>query len=270
MYIFIKFIYHLPFAGTSTAATLELTLSDGTTTTGAIDVLRLASSTVTTTFAAGCDIFMVFDGTDWKVSAYVDSNTNTIGYQLRTNSTSLPMSSAVYRYRLLFTSADGTKFVPANSSTSTNATASRAVCQDKIDPWGRIVYYGYTTAISAGSRPGAAYMWDQYVVTLGYSFNRTGAALALTSWKPVYVKATPQTDGSAIIDDTTPYVQALPTTADGSIYIFLGIAVSATTVELVQCHPVYIYRNGKIQLYTGMETEIDDIKSRLAALEGAT
>ena len=150
-----------------------------------------------------------------------------------------------------FTSADGTKFVPANTSTSTNATASRLVCQTPINPHGAIAYYGTTAKIDAGAYPSASYLWRQYVITLGYSFNRTGAALTLTSWKPVYIKCAPQNDGSAIIDDTTPYVQALPSTEDGKIYIFLGIAVSATTVEMDVQHPIYQYKSGKLQLWTG-------------------
>lgn len=212
---------------------------------------------ITTTFAANAGYTFVYnsdrdDGNGgWDMYYGYDSNTNTIGYQLRTNSTTLPASDKFYRYRLLFTSADGTHWVPANTSTSTNATASRAVNQTKINPFGRIVYYGTTAAVNAGANPGAAYLWAQYVVTLGYSFNRTGAALALTNPAPVYIKCTPQADGSAIIDDTTPYVQALPSTADGKIYIYLGNAVSATTVEIVPEHPVYQFRNGTVQLWTG-------------------
>jgi len=59
----------------------------------------------------------------------------------------------------------------------------------------------------------------------------------------VYIKCAPQANGSAIIDDEEPYVQELPTTADGKIYIYLGVATSATVVEMTVYHPVY-YHNG--------------------------
>jgi hypothetical protein len=88
-------------------------------------------------------------------------------------------------------------------------------------------------------------------VVLGYSFNNTGAALTLTSWEPVYLKCAPQADGSAIIDATTPYVQSLPSTADGKIYIFLGIAYDATHIELYAWHPVYYYDGNGIKAWTG-------------------
>lgn len=236
---------------------------------GALPVYNnLAASTRDTTiFNKDYTMMFIYEhrvsGGDWLCYRGYDANTNTIGYQLRTNSMSLPMKSITYRYRLLFTSADGAHFVPANNTTSTNATASRAVCQDKIDPFGPIYYYGTTASVAANSRPSATNLWEQYAIALGYSFNRTGAALTLSSWKPVYVKCAPQADGSAIMDATTPYVQDLPTTADGKIYIFLGVAYSATNIELVAHHPVYCYRNGGIQEWTGIQEEIDTINTRI-------
>lgn len=215
-----------------------------------------AATRATTLFNVNYTLLFVYNssrvaGGCWDAYYGYDSNTNTIGYQLRTNSMSLPMSDATVRYRLLFTSADGSKWVPANTSTSTSATAAKTVCQTKINPFGHIVYYGTTAAVAAGSRPSAASLWAQYVVTLGYSFNRSGAALTLTSWAPVYIKCSPQTDGSAIIDATTPYVQALPSGEDGYVYIYLGVAVSATTVELVPEHPVYYRKGGAIRVWDG-------------------
>jgi hypothetical protein len=218
-----------------------------------------AATRSTTIFNINYTMLFVYNssrvtGGCWDVFYGYDSNTNTIGYQLRTNSTTMPMSEITYRYRLLFTSANGTKWVPANTSSSTNATGTRAVNQTKIDPHGKIVYYGTTASVASGSNPSTAYLWTQYIVTLGYSFNRTGAALTLTPNTPVYVKCAPQTDGSAIIDADTPYVQALPAADDGKIYIFLGIATAATTIELVPEHPVYCYRNNGIQRWTGVQS----------------
>ena len=241
--------YKLPFAGTSSAADLELTLADGSTT-GAIPIRRLGGSTVTTTFAVESVILMTYDGSVWMCDAQT-TYSNTIGYQLRTNSSSLPAQAKFYRYRLLFTSADGTKWVPANTSTSTNATAARTVTQEKIDPFGEIVYYGSTTIIEANALVTATVIWQQYALTLGYSFNRTGAALSLTFPAKVYLKAAPQADGSAIIDPDNPYVQALPTTQDHKIYIELGIAYSATQIELKMKHPIYYYDGTGIRLFTG-------------------
>ena len=190
---------------------------------------------------------IVEDG-GWIVYRGYDSNTNTIGYQIRTNSSALPASDKFYRYRLLFTSADGTKYVPANTSTSTNATANRTTNTRPIDPFGEILYYSTTAAVDAGSKPSVTAIWQQYTLTLGYSFNNTGAALTMTADKPVYLRCAPQADGSAVMEYFT---QALPSTADGKIYIYLGIAYSATAIELSLHHPVYYYNNSGIRLWTG-------------------
>ncbi len=190
----------------------------------------------------------IVEGGAWICYRGYDANTNTIGYQLRTNSYSLPASDKFYRYRLLFASADNTKFVPANTSSSTNATSSRTTNTRPINPFGPIEYYGSTTAVDANAKPGVALLWQQYTLSLGYSFNNTGAALVMTTSKPVYLKCTPQADGSAVMDYFT---QALPSTEDGKIYILLGYAYSATNIELIANHPVYYYKNSGIRLWTG-------------------
>ena len=213
-----------------------------------------AASRATTIFNINYTMMFIYnenrvEGGCWDCFYGYDSNTNTIGYQVRTNSQTMPMDSITYRYRLLFSSADNTKFVPANNSTSTNATTSRTVCQTPINPWGPIYYYGTTASVAAGSRPAAANLWQQYVATLGYSFV-PGSAITLTAYEPLYLKCAPQTDGSAIMDSSTPIVQALPTTEDGKIYIFLGVATSDTAFELMLNHPVYYYKNNAIRIWT--------------------
>ena len=217
-----------------------------------------AATAETTIFNVNYTMLFVYDSTRvvgestgaWCCYRGYDSNTNTIGYQLRSNSYTKDMADRTYRYRILFSSADNSKWVPSNTSTSTSATASKTVCQIPINPFGEIVYYGTTASVAAGSRPAAANLWQQYTLALGYSFNNTGAALTLTSWEPVYVKCAPQANGSAIIDSTTPYVQSLPSTDDGKIYIFLGVAYSATNIELLMNHPVFYYKDGAIRLWT--------------------
>lgn len=180
-----------------------------------------------------------------------DANTNTIAYYMRNCTIDLPMSAQMYRYRMVFMSADGTKWVPANTSTSTNATAIRDVIQTPINPFGQIGYYYTTTVVAAGAKPGSGNIWRQYEVTLGYSFNRTGAALVLTFPAPIYLKCAPQSDGSAIIDADTPYVQTLPSSADGKIYIYLGVAYNATQIVLTIDHPIYYHDGTGIRLWTG-------------------
>ena len=210
-----------------------------------------ASTRITTAYNVAYTWLFVYDedrvtGGCWLAYYGYYTSSNTIGYQLRTNSSRLPMKERMYRYRLFFTSADGEGYVPANTSTSTNATSARTPSTEKIDPFGRIAYYGTTAALAAGDMPSATYQWDQYLVTMGYSFT----PITMNNWAPVYLKTTPQTDGSVVIDPTNPYVQALPTTEDGFVYIFLGIAISTTQIELFKDHPVYWYKDGALRQWT--------------------
>ena len=214
-----------------------------------------AATLDTTIFNINYTMLFVYDSTRvtggcWICYRGYDANTNTIGYQLRTNSFTLPASDKFYRYRLLFQSPTRDKFIPANTSTSTNATAARTPTTRPIDPFAPIMYYGSTTTVNAGAAPGATVLWTQYVITLGYSFNWTGAALTLTPSLPVFLKCAPQTDGSAIIDAAAPITQAGPPNADGKIYIYLGVATSATAIELMQDHPVYQYKDGGLRQWT--------------------
>lgn len=212
-----------------------------------------AATAETTVFNINYTMLFIYDSTrvaggGWICYRGYDSNTNTIGYQLRTNGYTLPASDKFYRYRLLFTSADNTKWVPANTSTSTNATASRTTNTRPINPFGPIVYYGSTTVIDANAKPGVTTLWQQYTFSLGYSFNNTGAALTMTLSLPVFLRCTPQANGSAVMDYFT---QTLPSTEDGKIYILLGYAYSETHIELIANHPVYYYKNGGVRLWTG-------------------
>lgn len=210
---------------------------------------------ITTVFKLEYTMLFVYNETRvsggcWDCVYGYYADTNSIGYQIRHNSGTGKASAKTYRYRLLFTGDEDT-LVPANTATSTNATTLREVNQTPIDPFGPIYYWGTSGSINAGNPFVAASLWQQYAFNLGYSFNRTGAALTLSFPKAVYIKAAPTSNGKAIIDADTPYVQTLPSAEDGKIYIYLGQAYSETNVELDLHHPVYEYKDGKIRLYTG-------------------
>ena len=243
-------IYHLNQAGSSSSATLNLTLPDGTKT-GAKNVYRLATTTTTTNFAAGCDILMVFDGTNWKVNAYVDtSGSNTIGYQLRTNS-ALWANKTGYtmnRYTLLFEVDGGLSGAATTIATGT----SKTTVNFKYIPGGIIKYYSTSGNIANGSNFAVSGLWDQYACNLSYTFN-TGSTLV--SGKPVYMRCVVNADGTLSPDysgtPSHPIVQALPTSEDNKAYVYLGQAYSTTNIELMFSHPIYEYKNNKIKIYTG-------------------
>lgn len=216
------------------------------------DITPTAPTRDTTIFNINYTMMFIYnstlvDGGAWICYRGYDSNTNTIGYQLRTNSGNRPMSDTAYRYRLYFTSADGSKWVPANTSTSTNATTARTLNTRAIDPFGPIVYNSTNGTVDSGACPSATTLWQQYTLTIGYSYVKT-----LTAWDSVWLKCQPNTDGSAVMKDI---VQALPSSNDGFIYIFLGLAYSTTAMELNIDHPVYYHDGTGIRIWTGAEPE---------------
>lgn len=243
-------IYHLPQAGNSSSATLNLTLPDNSTT-GAINIYRLATTTVTTNFASGCDILMVYDGTQWKINAYVDTNTNTIGYQLRTNSSVYKngANTSIYRYQLLVETENG---LEPFTSTSNSTKATKTQLSPKYIPGGNIRYYGSTTAVESGNDLATGVLWQQYNVDLRYSFNIT--ASTFIAKKPVYMKMFKNNDGTLspvypLLGTGHPLTQELPTEEDDIVYVLLGQAYSGYQIELTPLHTIYEYKNGKIREY---------------------
>ena len=208
----------------------------------------------TTIFNVAYSMLFIYDSSldggngGWWIYRGYDGNTNTIGYQVRTNSGNKTAADTGYRYRLWFTSADGSKWVPANTSTSTNATSNRSLNTRAIDPFGPIVYRSTNGTCTSGSGIGATGIWQQYTLSIGYSYMASG--FSLTFPDSVYLKCTPNADGSATMNSI---VQALPTSKDGKIYIHLGTAYSATNMELQTEHPVYWHDGTGIRIWTGAE-----------------
>lgn len=219
---------------------------------------------------------LVSDGC-WIMYRGYNSNTNTIGYQLRTDSTLRAVTDTARYYKMYFTSADNTKWIPASANSSNNISTARTPNQRPIDPFGPIVYIADSSSISSGSNLPATEIWRQYVCNPGFSFGPL--ATSLTVNLPTYLKCAPQSDGSAIIDSTTPIVQQLPSSEDGKIYIYLGMGVTSTSsvynntyIELDIDHPVYYYKNNAIRLWTNSysDSAIGDIQTALAAILGET
>ena len=210
-----------------------------------------AATRDTTIFNINYTMLFIFDadrvgGGCWICYRGYDANTNTIGYQIRSNNSTLHAADKGYRYRLWFTSADGSEWVPANKSTSTDSTTSRTPNTTPINPFGPIVYNSTNGTVNDGASLPAATLWQQYTLTIGYSFNEPGGAMTFPA--PVYLKCTPQTNGSAVMVEL---VQALPSTDDGFIYILLGRAYSATAMELIIEHPVFYNDGTGIRAWTG-------------------
>ena len=241
----------------------------------------------TTIFKADYTMLFVYDSTRitngcWICYRGYNTNDNTLGYQIRTNSTKFTATDKGYRYRIWLETTDG-KYMPVNTSSSTNATANRSTAMNTREFWlgGKILYNSTDGTTNANAQMSATTLWQQYPFNLGYSFNNTGSALTLTSNEPLYMVAENRGNGKARL--TSPYyTQTLPSSEDNKLYIYLGHMYSATNLELTLDHPVYEYKNGGIRLYRDYYTqsEIDskinnisegiDLKAQMLSMDNWT
>lgn len=210
-----------------------------------------AASAEGTLFNVNYTFMFVYDssrvaGGCWVLNRGYFSDANSVGYQIRTNSSTLPALQTGYRYRLWLTSADGQHYVPINTATGTSTTSTKALnTTTPIDPFGTIVYNATNGTVNADANLPTGTQWTQFTLDLRYA---KYPLTALTSPDPVYLQCTPQSTGGALINDI---VQTLPTTEDGKIYIYLGNAYSTVSMELKQNHPVYYFKDGQIRLWSG-------------------
>lgn len=185
---------------------------------------------------------------------------NDVNYQNRIYYSSSKAAEVTYRYQLMLRAMDG-KLIPVSSANNT-FTIGKTYSGLRFDPFGEIYYYNTTSTIAADGNFGNAILYRQIIADLRYAFDLNATDdYKLTARLPVYLTATPQSDGSAILTKTAgsvigPLSQSLPTSEDGLIYIYLGQAYEDTKpykIELLMNHPIYWYKDGRVQEYVKSE-----------------
>lgn len=237
--------YKLPVASASGAVTLNLTLADGETTTGAIGVFMNNTTNVGTSYPVNSIVHMTYDGSNWRIADYYVSNSDTLAYAIRYAQVLFNSYTVLYRYQLLFTYND-TTLIPVNTVSNSTGT-SKTLTTESFDPFGQIYYYNTTGTVNAGAAINTSYLWAmRHDVDMRYSFN-TGTTL--TAKKFIYLVCVPQSDGKVKLH-TSPIAQDLPTTEDGLIYKLLGKAYNTSSIQMFYGKPCYYYKDGAIRLWT--------------------
>lgn len=180
----------------------------------------------------------------WDVYYGYYSDKDTLAYNIRRGNGSYIAATAMPKYGIALSKSE-TTVLPTTATNSTGT--SKTLTAEEFNPFGAIYYYT-NTAVAANDLVGSSYLWEQYsAVDLRYGFNK---GKTLISNRDVYIVAVPQANGMAKLH-SAPIAQSLPTTADGLIYIHLGHAYSTYQIAMDAQHPIYQYKNGKLQLYTG-------------------
>ena len=195
-----------------------------------------------------------FDGATYGWTHTGDRND--VNYQQRIYYTSSIAAEAIYRYQLLLRDRDQ-HLIPVSSANNT-FTIGKTYSSKPFDPFGEIYYFYSSSSVSANGNVANATLYRQFLVDLRYAFDLDASSShELVARKPVYLTATPQADGTAILtklNNSTigPLTQDLPTSDDGFIYIYLGQAYEDShpyRLELSLHHPVFWYKDGSVKQY---------------------
>ena len=221
--------YHLPFAGTSTAATLTLTLANGSTT-AAIGVKynsnNSAANNVTTHYGAGSVINMTYDGTYWRVSASYYDTTGISYARYRTqNPNYIKAAAACTSGHIICGTSSGYRDVAANVSFDLNYA---------------LMWCGKNIAANATGT-------ENYLTYNSINVKTSGTVESATQYSTVYLKGT--VDGKTFKIAASPFLTCkVPTSDDGFAYIPLGVAYNTTpSIYFNSSSDVYAFRNGEFQ-----------------------
>ena len=234
--------YYLPYAGTSSSASLELTYPNDTTT-GEIPIYVSNTTRLTNHKTAGQIIMMTYNATldCWQCDDYW-TNSNTYDRTLLNDTRVYAGTNKIMNYSLIMQKPDGTW----ESFTTTSGTGTSKTKNTSGFRLGKIWTYNYNETINSGALTRNDYLYDCMPVTLTYS---TNCGTTLVARKPVYLVGTIGSDGLFYLDNTW-WTQTEPSTEDGKVYIYLGDAYSTSAIYFVANNPAYWYKDGAFRLYT--------------------
>ena len=222
-------LYWLPFAGTSSNATLNLTMADGTET-GAVPVYINGTTRCTTHIAVGNVTQMTYrvntpiagsgSYTGWWITRNQDTTTN---YYDRINyKASVTANGAIAAGRLGVFNSSG------------KLTLLSTTPFDVTKP---ILYVGTAYTASKLTQTNNYISWGT-----AFSLANTVSGFSGTAGATVYIKGT--LNGSMFTPAAGVLTTTVPTTEDGYTYILLGLMSTTVNAVLAPEHPMFRYYNG--------------------------
>ena len=212
-----KISYMLSKQSTGSSVTLDLTLKDGVTTTGPIDVYYYSSHKLSNQYPPNSIIDLIYDGENWRVS-----NPYTDTYDRVQYSGAITVGNQAINTQNLIVAGSDAKYFNLKSGQAFNITYPILWTQTSIPANSHGWYYTYL-AISHSLAPTQSQKYE-----IG---------------KAVYIKGT--LSGLIFTPiSTTPLTQTIPTEEDGYHYIYLGTTFDQYYIFLVQDHPIYRFYNG--------------------------
>ena len=203
-------------AGTSAGNTLNLTLADGTTTTGAKNIYYNAGARLTTHFPQNTILCMVYDGSSWICTAIQNTNTydriSTYGQVVNGE------SSQIVANTLICGKSDKKYYKLAN---------------------GVVFDIRYPIVLLAGALNSGANTYNVYGVKPDVNLQTTVSGKTVTNLQEVYVEGTAFSNGQFTVSSNV-FVSDGSLTS-GRYYIPIGQAYSTTNIRFVTSNKVFYY-----------------------------
>ena len=194
--------------------------------------------------AANSTYMFQYNGTYW-VCMTLDYYANDPNFELR-HYYSVTTKNALPQYTLSFLDTEIGQLIPFNSQGG-NGASNKTMTTEEFDPFSEILYHTNTAIAAGGTTNGDQLYYTYELINLQYTFNLPNTS-QFTAREPVYIVCELQSSGKAKL--VSPYyTKDLPTTNDGKLYIFLGIAHDGYRVELWQDHPIYYHNGTSLQKY---------------------
>lgn len=222
--------YWLPYAGTSTAATLKLTLADNSET-AAIPVYYKGTTRATTHFTAGTVVHLTYRenadvaGTTvakgWWADASYDSGNN---YDRIRLNNSIKAKSAI----------SASCFIVSDDSGYFHLAGGSVFDITKPILW-------CSTAISAGGTGS-----NNYISLPSLTLRNNASGITLTANKTCYLVGT-LAGKMFTVKSSGFFTSTVPTSDDGYYYISLGYLYSTYQIYLYPEHPIYKFVNGSFK-----------------------
>lgn len=240
--------YQLSSAGKANV-TLNLTLKDGTTT-GAKIVCFNWATRLSTQYAVNNILEMIFvqrgnngNGAWIVLNPYTNTNTvynNMSQYEMSNPANFVAGVTGIIPATLIMKDVD-CHWCSIVTTKSTAYTKERATNGFILDEKNICFVTSEGSAVAQGGK------WPNIIWACGPSINSAYSFNAnLTSAEPIYLVGTMHDDGLFYLDSTW-WAQSLPTTEDGKVYVYVGMATAVTTLTLAQENTAYVFYEGRIR-----------------------
>lgn len=222
-------LYWLPYAGTSTSATLELTLPDGSTT-GAQPVYINGATRCTTHVAVGNVTQMTY-----RVNTPINGAGSYTGWWITRNQDTATNYYDRINYKASVTAVGA--IAAGCLGVFNSAGKLMLLSTTPFDVTKPILYVGTAYTTSKLTQTNNYISWGT-----AFSLVNTVSGFSGTAGATVYIKGT--LDGNLFTPAAGVLTTTLPAAEDGYTYILLGLMSTTVNAVLAPEHPMFRYYNG--------------------------